>query len=402
VGTAATVSRSDHVHPAQTSITGNAATATKATQDASGNVITSTYATKAELKEVGDLVGDTAVSTQISTAVGKITHPVTSVNSKTGAISLTYSDVDAAPSSHTHTMLSNKYTSRPTTANIASSEDRKGTLELFTATSSMTTGKPPYDAHILHMNWDNTEGWDAQLAVRGSSTAGLAVRGMNGGTWGDWQEVAMKNHSHTNVGVVTLEGDVLASALSSCASGRLTPVITNSTSTNLPSGSYCYSAGYVLRRVTGQATIVLFDYNTGDMATNAYINGAWSGWVKGATQDYVRDAISNIGSSTASGQVCEFDSGAISITHGNTYYNSKDSKSKWYFIWVQLGSAPSYVPLHVDWKVLTTSEQSIVLDGGTNSGASAMSLTVKKDSSGRIVVKSMSSTTTIKRLCGYY
>lgn len=52
-GSASTVSRSDHVHPLQTSVTGssgsctgNAATATKATQDGSGNVITSTYVTK--------------------------------------------------------------------------------------------------------------------------------------------------------------------------------------------------------------------------------------------------------------------------------------------------------------------------------------------------------------------
>lgn len=69
VGTATTVSRSDHVHPAQTNISGNAATATKATQDASGNVITSTYATKTALNEISTLVGDTKVSTQIETAV---------------------------------------------------------------------------------------------------------------------------------------------------------------------------------------------------------------------------------------------------------------------------------------------------------------------------------------------
>jgi hypothetical protein len=312
-----------------------------------------------------------------------------------------------AASSHTHTKLSNKYTSRPTTANIASSDDRKGTLEFFTATSSMTTGKPPYDAHILHMNWDNTEGWDAQLAVRGSSTAGLAVRGMNGGTWGDWQEVAMKNHTHTNVGIVTLEGDVLASALSSCASGRLTPVITNSTSTNLPSGSYGYSAGYVLRRVTGQATIVLFDYNTGDMATNAYINGAWSGWVKGATQDYVRDAISNIGSSTASGCVSEFDSGVISYAAGSTYYNSKDSKSKFYLVTTKHSGYGSHSWV-IDFNYLKTSYQYFrVCVGGTGSSTFSptwITIQVKKDSSNRLVVGVADGCTdvTLTQVCGFY
>lgn len=44
--------RSDHVHPLQDSVSGNAGTATKATQDAKGNVIDATYATKAELGEV--------------------------------------------------------------------------------------------------------------------------------------------------------------------------------------------------------------------------------------------------------------------------------------------------------------------------------------------------------------
>lgn len=68
VGTATTVSRSDHVHPAQTNISGNAATATKATQDASGNVITSTYATKSALNAVSNLVGDKSVSDQIEAA----------------------------------------------------------------------------------------------------------------------------------------------------------------------------------------------------------------------------------------------------------------------------------------------------------------------------------------------
>ena len=51
-GSAETVSRSDHVHPLQTSVsgssgscTGNAATATKATKDGNGNIIADTYAT---------------------------------------------------------------------------------------------------------------------------------------------------------------------------------------------------------------------------------------------------------------------------------------------------------------------------------------------------------------------
>lgn len=61
-------------------LTGNADTATKAdtatqadsaTKDASGNIITSTYATKTELGAVSSLVGDTAVETQINDAMAQ-------------------------------------------------------------------------------------------------------------------------------------------------------------------------------------------------------------------------------------------------------------------------------------------------------------------------------------------
>lgn len=53
-------------------LSGNANTATKATQDGSGNNIVNTYATKTALKNVSDLVGDTAVSTQINNS--KLKH----------------------------------------------------------------------------------------------------------------------------------------------------------------------------------------------------------------------------------------------------------------------------------------------------------------------------------------
>ena len=50
---------------------------------------------------VDALVGDTKVSKQISDAIAKITHPVTSVNSKTGAVTLAAADVGAVPTTRT-------------------------------------------------------------------------------------------------------------------------------------------------------------------------------------------------------------------------------------------------------------------------------------------------------------
>lgn len=76
---------------------------------------------------------------------------------------------------------------RPTSANKASSSDRVGMMEMFIASSSMTTGKPSADAKILQMNWDNTSGWDSQLAMINSGT--LQHRNMSNGKWQNWKTV---------------------------------------------------------------------------------------------------------------------------------------------------------------------------------------------------------------------
>ena len=85
----------------------------------------------------------------------------------------------------------------------AVSEDRKTNLNtafdkgynrlLFThATYKTTTGKPSNDAHILHFGWDNSGGYDNQLAIlNGGDSVGLEVRGQDGGTWGSWYKAAL-------------------------------------------------------------------------------------------------------------------------------------------------------------------------------------------------------------------
>lgn len=45
------------------------------------------------------------------------------------------------------------------------------------ASSSMTTGKPPSDAHILTFGWDTTAGWGAQIAIGNSQSNHLYIRG---------------------------------------------------------------------------------------------------------------------------------------------------------------------------------------------------------------------------------
>lgn len=58
--------------------------------------------------------------------------------------------------------------SRSTSANLAVTG--LGGLRTFKATSSMIEGKPPVgDAHIIHLDWDNVDGYDTQIAVQNDS-----------------------------------------------------------------------------------------------------------------------------------------------------------------------------------------------------------------------------------------
>lgn len=71
--------------------------------------------------------------------------------------------------------------SRSTSANLAVTG--AGGLRTFKATSGMTEGKPPWDSHVLHMDWDSTGGWSAQIAVAAQNIPHMAIRGMQGTVW---------------------------------------------------------------------------------------------------------------------------------------------------------------------------------------------------------------------------
>lgn len=77
------------------------------------------------------------------------------------------------------------FTSRPASANLTATGN--GGMFTFQATGSMTTAKPKADAHIIHLEWDNANGWDSQIAVRNNGSAPwVAVRAQDSGTWGNW------------------------------------------------------------------------------------------------------------------------------------------------------------------------------------------------------------------------
>lgn len=82
--------------------------------------------------------------------------------------------------------LSHAYNYRPGTAN-ATYGDAK--LRYFLATNVMTEGQPDYAAGILHLAWDNNNGYDQQIAMLCAPHYHMQFRSQNKGTWSDWMTV---------------------------------------------------------------------------------------------------------------------------------------------------------------------------------------------------------------------
>lgn len=125
----------------------------------------------------------------------------------------TITQVDNATNSTNSTnarKLVNWYSARPTSLNAQFGD---GSLRIFYATSSTTEGKPAEDSHILHLAWDNTGGYDAQLAVHARSGK-VSTRAQNAGTWQPWKTLAfttdipssLKNPYSFNVFGVVYDG----------------------------------------------------------------------------------------------------------------------------------------------------------------------------------------------------
>lgn len=101
------------------------------------------------------------------------------------------------------------YSSRLTSANVSFADFG---LQYFLATSAMTTGKPPTDAAILNMNWDNGTIWGTQLAV-GLGHGRVFTRAQNGSSaWGDWKEIPRLSSSLTN-GQIVISDESTGNAL---------------------------------------------------------------------------------------------------------------------------------------------------------------------------------------------
>lgn len=163
----------------------------------------------------------------------------------------TITQVDNATNSTNSTnarKLVNWYSARPTSLNAQFGD---GSLRIFYATSSTTEGKPAEDSHILHLAWDNTGGYDAQLAVHARSGK-VSTRAQNGGTWQPWKTLAfttdipssLKNPYSFNVFGVVYDGSAAKTVTTSTFISQVTEGTSTITDGTMLITSYATNSGF--------------------------------------------------------------------------------------------------------------------------------------------------------------
>ena len=97
-------------------------------------------------------------------------------------------NVSVKEDSHKHTKLYHTG-GRPSSLDVEATGD--GTLQRYLSTSSASKSSsyPGADGHILHMNWDNTGGYDSQVFIR-NSTGEILSRGKGSSSqgWRNWNK----------------------------------------------------------------------------------------------------------------------------------------------------------------------------------------------------------------------
>lgn len=163
----------------------------------------------------------------------------------------TITQVDNATNSTNSTnarKLVNWYSARPTSLNAQFGD---GSLRIFYATSSTTEGKPAEDSHILHLAWDNTGGYDAQLAVHARSGK-VSTRAQNAGTWQPWKTLAfttdipssLKNPYSFNVFGVVYDGSAVKTVTTSTFISQVNEGTSTITDGTMLITSYASNSGF--------------------------------------------------------------------------------------------------------------------------------------------------------------
>lgn len=163
----------------------------------------------------------------------------------------TITQVDNATNSTNSTnarKLVNWYSARPTSLNAQFGD---GSLRIFYATSSTTEGKPAENSHILHLAWDNTGGFDAQLAVH-TRSGKVSTRAQNDGTWQPWKTLAfttdipssLKNPYSFNVFGVVYDGSAAKTVTTSNFISQVNEGMSTITDGTMLITSYASNSGF--------------------------------------------------------------------------------------------------------------------------------------------------------------
>ena len=107
------------------------------------------------------------------------------------------------------------YESYPDGRTTSINDYDKGLNRLFLthSTSSLPASQRPLgkDGHILHFGWDNSSGWDAQLAISANGdNPYIAIRAQYSGTWRNWYGAALlkcTNYISGNGGLIVERTD---------------------------------------------------------------------------------------------------------------------------------------------------------------------------------------------------
>lgn len=146
-----------------------------------------------------------------------------------------------------------------------------------------TTSNAPFSSGAFELEVKSirqaTDSYCSQL-IRYANSTKLYIRYYDSynSTWSAWDGTTLDGHTHTNVRytVYGVDGSVLTFATN--APYGFTPFSTSASTTDLPSGYYNYSSGWVYKRTDAMYTVSIQNYRNGSIVTNCYSSGAWQGW----------------------------------------------------------------------------------------------------------------------------
>lgn len=153
-------------------------------------------------------------------------------------------------------VLAGNPSSRQTSANVTYGDNG---VRHYVASASMTTGKPPSDASILHIAWDNTGKYDGQIAIS-TSDSKLYYRSQGGSnTWNAWKTALATNEITTGTanGTISVAGtDVAVKGLASgaYAAAYVHPSYTARTGKPTANATPAFGGTFTVSQITSDAT----------------------------------------------------------------------------------------------------------------------------------------------------